>query len=379
MIRREALSIALFVLVASCGGGRAEPVPARPGASAYPRVDADIDEIERQASGMEEAFDKRPADRRSREWAVAELAHLVEVDQFLRAHLVVGPSALAGTSRARSLPLEHRYSRAELLYFQKLYMRRVVAAFDSRSTRALKELLAIHGWFRIRTFGKAADENAFLIVQHSPDRSFQKEVLGTLEKLVATDDTGRQGYALLYDRVAVREGRPQRFGTQGKCRADGEFEPAPIDDPERLAERRRAMRMVAYDEYKREVSGQCVPPAGRARAAKPPGLADVLAEASAARDRKDWARCVELYLKARDLGGALEGLEAGVLYGAASCHALGGDKDSAFALLREAASAGLSKLVTTEGLARDPDMASLRSDPRWGELLNALAAGPSGR
>jgi hypothetical protein len=52
-------------------------------------------------------------------------------------------------------------------------------------------------------------------------------------------------YAYLYDRVAVAEQRPQRYGSQ--YGADGT--PEPIEDPDHVDERRKAVGLDTMAEY----------------------------------------------------------------------------------------------------------------------------------
>lgn len=63
---------------------------------------------------------------------------------------------------------------------------------------------------------------------------------------------------------------------------------------------------------------------------------------------------------------------AGHLYNAACCYALGGQKDLAFHSLGLAAAKGWRNVQHTE---TDEDLASLRSDARWKEILGAMASG----
>jgi hypothetical protein len=47
--------------------------------------------------------------------------------------------------------------------------------------------------------------------------------------------------ALLEDRIRTLEGRPQRYGTQFDWDESGELSPLPVEDRERVDERRRAV------------------------------------------------------------------------------------------------------------------------------------------
>jgi hypothetical protein len=77
--------------------------------------------------------------------------------------------------------------------------------------------------------------------------------------------------------------------------------------------------------------------------------------ANRAYEAKDYARCAE------ELEG-IEGASADDAYNQACCLALAGDRDGAFGKLRTAVERGFRGFDHAE---KDPDLASLRADPRW--------------
>ena len=62
-----------------------------------------------------------------------------------------------------------------------------------------------------------------------------------LEPLVAQGEVEGQSYGLMYDRLAINEGRPQRYGTQMTCK-DGRWVVDTLEDPERVEQWRREMK-----------------------------------------------------------------------------------------------------------------------------------------
>ena len=88
---------------------------------------------------------------------------------------------------------------------------------------------------------QAVDRAAFLIVQHGNLDLWQRFV-PVLEPLVAIGEVRGESYGLMYDRLAINEGRPQRYGTQMTCKA-GKWviDHANLEDPEHADERRAAM------------------------------------------------------------------------------------------------------------------------------------------
>ncbi len=126
-----------------------------------------------------------------------------------------------------------------------------MAHVDCANTAWLRTQINEHGWFDISRYGERADEAAWLIVQHA-DRTpaFQGEMLIMLEGRAAVGETSPRRVAYLWDRVAVKEGRPQRYGTQMNCQ-DGEAQPiGGLEDPEQIEARLAAVGMNSYAFYR---------------------------------------------------------------------------------------------------------------------------------
>ncbi len=90
---------------------------------------------------------------------------------------------------------------------------------------------------------------AWLLVQHADhDRAFQKECLDLMKSL-PPDEVHVSNIAYLEDRVRVGEGRPQLYGTQFHLDEQGNFGPFPIEDPENIDQRRKAMNLGTLAKY----------------------------------------------------------------------------------------------------------------------------------
>lgn len=109
---------------------------------------------------------------------------------------------------------------------------------DRRTTARLKEIVVKVGWPGKRLVGEDGAHAAWLLAQHGDaDLAFQKLCLAKLEALVTSGDVSAIDYAYLFDRVALHDGRKQRYGTQF---ADGR-EPFPIENESHVDERRAAV------------------------------------------------------------------------------------------------------------------------------------------
>lgn len=120
-------------------------------------------------------------------------------------------------------------------------------SIDEANQKALLAMLPPEGWFTIGKYGAEASRAAFMIVQHSnPD--LWRRFVPVLEPLAAKGEVAGGDFALMYDRLALSEGRKQRYGSQMKCEA-GKWVPAPIEDPAAVDRHRAATGMRPYAEY----------------------------------------------------------------------------------------------------------------------------------
>jgi len=110
---------------------------------------------------------------------------------------------------------------------------------DAENEKALLAMVPPQGWFLKSRYGDKAARAAFHIVQHS-NLELWRRFVPVLEPLVAKGEVDGQSYGLMYDRLALNEGRPQRYGSQVVCKA-GKWGPDKLEDPDRVDERRKAM------------------------------------------------------------------------------------------------------------------------------------------
>ena len=122
---------------------------------------------------------------------------------------------------------------------------------DTDNTEFLKSVIAEHGWPGHDLVGEQAAHAAWLLVQHADhDQGFQKSCLPLLQDAVDTEQARPSNLAYLIDRVRAAEERPQIYGTQYRIR-DGALVPQPIEDYERLDERRARVGLEPHADYDR--------------------------------------------------------------------------------------------------------------------------------
>lgn len=114
-----------------------------------------------------------------------------------------------------------------------------IKSLNQENVAVLEAMVPAEGWFSSKVYGQDAATGAFLIVQHA-DTPLRKRFLPTIEIMAQRGEALWSEYALMYDRVAVAEGRLQRYGTQMHC-VSGQMVPHPTEAPAELESRRAPM------------------------------------------------------------------------------------------------------------------------------------------
>lgn len=118
------------------------------------------------------------------------------------------------------------------------------------NTDRLRDLVAEVGWPGRALVGERAAEHAWLIAQHADHQlDSQRIFLGVLRRVVEAGDAPAWHLAYLTDRVAMNEGRRQVYGTQVAAMNDGVPVSWPIEDPDRVEERRSAVGLPPLKEH----------------------------------------------------------------------------------------------------------------------------------
>ena len=128
-----------------------------------------------------------------------------------------------------------------------------MARVDSSNTAWLKDYVSRWGWPRSTQLGAEAVRTAFLIVQHAVhDTAFMRAMLPAIHESYRRGDLDGGAVAMLTDRLEVKAGRPQIYGTQLSLR-DNRWVLDPIIDSLRVDERRKTMGLPPLAEYLRLV------------------------------------------------------------------------------------------------------------------------------
>jgi len=122
-------------------------------------------------------------------------------------------------------------------------------AVDARLTAELKQIVAQKGWPTIALVGIDASNGAMLILTHSPDHAWQRQLLPQLQELAEAAKIDGSSLALVVDKELVSEGKLQRYGSQFMF-IGGKMSMYAVEDPAHLDNRRAEALLPPMSIYK---------------------------------------------------------------------------------------------------------------------------------
>lgn len=126
---------------------------------------------------------------------------------------------------------------------------------DNDNTVFLQGVVGRGAWPTVSHDGREAANDAWLLAQHADDEpAFQRQVLTLMEPLVAKSEASGANYALLWDRVALAEKRPQRFATQFETTKQGCLAASTTEDHDGVDRRRTSMGLKPLHRYADELA-----------------------------------------------------------------------------------------------------------------------------
>ncbi len=121
---------------------------------------------------------------------------------------------------------------------------------DSLNVVKVKNILDERGWLGPDVIGEQRNKTLFLVIQHA-ELETQVKYLPMLKAAVKKGNAKAKSLALLEDRIAIAQGKPQIYGSQLKGNTIGEYYVSPIMDPEHVAKRRAAVGLGPLADYLR--------------------------------------------------------------------------------------------------------------------------------
>lgn len=120
---------------------------------------------------------------------------------------------------------------------------------DSINLIKVKKILDEHGWLSADLIGRQGNSALFLVIQHA-DIETQEKYLPMLREAVKQENAAPQDLALLEDRVALRQGKKQIYGSQiGRDPETGKYYVSPLVDPDNVNKRRAEVGLEPLQDY----------------------------------------------------------------------------------------------------------------------------------
>jgi hypothetical protein len=129
---------------------------------------------------------------------------------------------------------------------------------DSSNLTKVRRILDTRGWVGPDTVGGMANQALFLVIQHA-DLKTQEQYLPMMKEAVATGKASATDLALLIDRVEMRNGRPQVYGSQINMK-DGKYAIYRILDEANVNKRRAEVGLPPLEQYVKRWNIEYAPP-----------------------------------------------------------------------------------------------------------------------
>lgn len=120
---------------------------------------------------------------------------------------------------------------------------------DSINLIKIQKILDEKGWLGSNVIGSQGNSTLFLVIQHS-SLEVQEKYLPMMRDAVKNGKANSSSLALLEDRVALRKGGKQIYGSQiGRDQETGEYFVSPLIDPENVDKRRAEVGLGPIADY----------------------------------------------------------------------------------------------------------------------------------
>ena len=119
---------------------------------------------------------------------------------------------------------------------------------DSLNTTRIIQIIEEYGYPGRSLVGPRQMGTAFLVIQHA-ELEVQQQYLPLLKEAAEAGELNYSSLALLIDRVNLREGKKQVYGSQVGRTEDGVYYISPLEDPENVDERRKKVGLGPINDY----------------------------------------------------------------------------------------------------------------------------------
>ncbi len=125
----------------------------------------------------------------------------------------------------------------------------IIKQKDAANLIKVTKILSQYGWLGPQDVGMDRSQALFLVIQHA-DLKTQQKYLPMIKKAEKEGKTFSSNLAILQDRIAMREGKKQLYGSQRfQDKTTGIRYIYPMIDPDKLDQRRKLMGLQPMKEY----------------------------------------------------------------------------------------------------------------------------------
>ncbi|MCF8450282.1 MAG: hypothetical protein K9G49_10475 [Taibaiella sp.] len=124
---------------------------------------------------------------------------------------------------------------------------KIINKYDSVNLKKVTAILEQYGWPGADLVGEEGAATVFLVIQHA-DLKTQDKYLPSMREAVKKGIASPASLAMLEDRVALRHGKKQIYGSQVTSDANGDYL-APLADPDNVDKRRAEVGLGPLADY----------------------------------------------------------------------------------------------------------------------------------
>ncbi|PHS62867.1 MAG: hypothetical protein COB12_10205 [Flavobacterium sp.] len=124
----------------------------------------------------------------------------------------------------------------------------VILKKDSINLVKVSKILEENGWPDKKKIGKRGTSTLFLVIQHA-NQETQEKYFSMIKKAVADNNLPKRQFAMFYDRMVLRRGEKQVYGTQLAMNDESKTPYIlPLEDPRNVDKRRAEMGLNTMQE-----------------------------------------------------------------------------------------------------------------------------------
>ncbi|NOT51193.1 MAG: hypothetical protein HOP10_07940 [Chitinophagaceae bacterium] len=148
-----------------------------------------------------------------------------------------------GRHQLNELQKQYGWQSEQVQSLMKKIMRQ-----DSVNLVRVKKIIDTYGWPGPEEVGRQGTQTVFLVIQHS-DSLTQVTYFPVMQDAVTKGKAEAAELALLEDRILMKQGKEQIYGSQLQIGKNGKYEFYPIQDEPNVNKRRASVGLEPIEDY----------------------------------------------------------------------------------------------------------------------------------